>query len=169
MHASVHAGLHGEGFIYALACAAGFTTAKMNLDVDGVDWQIAHPGPKGTVRSPKIECQVKARSAPELRDDCFQLRLDAGGYNKIAGEGFRIPRFLFLVAVPDEISGYAVCTHDAMRLGTAGYWLAMADKPVVPIGEEHPKTIVLSVPRRNLLTVHSLGALLAGDLEGAKS
>ncbi len=56
-----------------------------------------------------------------------------------------------------------------MRLGTAGYWLQMGDKPVAPAGDEDPKSIVLHVPRRNLLTADSLGALLAGDLEGATS
>ncbi len=171
LHASVHQGLHGEGFIHALACAAGYTTTKMNLDLDGVDWQIARAGPQGTVRSPKIECQVKAKSKPDLqKNDCYRVRLEVGRYNKIAGEGFQIPRFLFMVAVPDEAAGYAICTHEAMRLGTAGYWLSMTDKPIVPTGEEHPKkSIVLSVPRRNLLTVDSLGALLAGDLKGAAS
>ncbi len=141
----------------------------MNLDLDGVDWQIAQAGPRGTVRSPKIECQVKAKSKPDLQDDSYRVRLEVGGYNKIAGEGFQIPRFLFMVTVPDKVSDYAVCTHEAMRLGTAGYWLQMGDKPVAPAGDEDPKSIVLHVPRRNLLTADSLGALLAGDLEGATS
>jgi hypothetical protein len=30
----VHQGLHGEGFIYALACAVGFTTSRTNLETD---------------------------------------------------------------------------------------------------------------------------------------
>ncbi|WP_436523768.1 hypothetical protein [Actinoplanes sp. HUAS TT8] len=63
MHKNVHQGLHGEGFIQALACAGGFTTARANLDIDGVDLQIASAGPRGTVRSPKIEVQVKSVSA----------------------------------------------------------------------------------------------------------
>jgi len=72
LQANVHQGLHGEGFIYAMACAAGFTTSKMNLDVDGVDWQIAYPGPKGTTRSPKIEVQVKSWSSPVLEDGMYR-------------------------------------------------------------------------------------------------
>ncbi len=72
LQANVHQGLHGEGFIYAMACAAGFTTSKMNLDLDGVDWQIAYPGPKGTARSPKIEMQVKSWSNPVLEEGTFK-------------------------------------------------------------------------------------------------
>jgi len=63
---NVHQGLHGEGFIYALASAGGFVTSRSNLDVDGVDWQIARPGPQGTSRSPKIEIQVKSSSSPDI-------------------------------------------------------------------------------------------------------
>jgi hypothetical protein len=76
LNRNVHQGLHGEGFIHALACAAGFTTARMNLDLDGVDWQIAHPGPRGTTRSPKIEMQVKSTSAPLVKDGVIHQRLD---------------------------------------------------------------------------------------------
>ena len=35
-----HQGLHGEGFIFALASAAGLLVTKSNLDVDGVDWLV---------------------------------------------------------------------------------------------------------------------------------
>ena len=54
-----HQGLHGEGYIFALACAAGLLASRPILDVDGVDWMIGSPGPLGTARSPKIEVQVK--------------------------------------------------------------------------------------------------------------
>lgn len=167
LNTNVHQGLHGEGFIYALACAAGLTTAKMNLDVDGVDWQIAATGPRGTLRSPKLECQVKSKSNPDLRDNKYRVRLEVEKYNKIAGDGFQVPRFLFTVVVPREPSDYAVCDHDAMRLGTAGYWLSMADFATEPSGDSDPKSVVLEVPRNNLLTTETLQALLIGDLEGA--
>jgi hypothetical protein len=168
LNANVHQGLHGEGFIYALASAAGLTTAKMNLDVDGVDWQIAASGPKGTLRSPKLECQVKSKSNPDFRDNHYRVRLAVESYNKIAGEGFQVPRFLFAVVVPAEASNYAICAHESMKLGTAGYWLSMAGFSVEPIGESSPKSIVLEVPKSNLLTTKSLHALLIGDLEGAR-
>ncbi|GAA2550941.1 hypothetical protein GCM10010435_21370 [Winogradskya consettensis] len=166
MNANVHQGLHGEGFIFALASAAGLTTSRMNLDVDGVDWQIAASGPRGTVRSPKIECQVKSKSAPDLRDEHYRVRLPIESYNKIAGEGFQIPRFLFVVVVPVEASDYAACRHEGMTLGNAGYWLAMAQFAPQSV-EEHGKSIVLDVPKANLLTPVTLRALLIGDLEGA--
>jgi len=55
-----------------------------------------------------------------------------------------------------------------MKLGTAGYWLSMAGFSVEPVGEGSPRSIVLDVPKGNLLTTKTLHALLIGDLEGAR-
>ncbi len=167
LQANVHQGLHGEGFICAMACAAGFTISKMNLDLDGVDWQIAYPGPKGTARSPKIEMQVKSWSNPVLEEGTFKYRLPVQHYNQIAGTGFQLPRFLALVVVPAEAGKYAVCDYESMKLGMAAYWLSLADQEVKPLGENDPKTIAVAVPQRHFLTVDTLSALLSGDLDGA--
>jgi hypothetical protein len=158
----VHQGLHGEGFIYALACAAGFTTSRMNLDLDGVDWQVAHPGPRGTTRSPKIEFQVKSSSAPDMRNGVLRHRLDVAHFNHLAGSGFQIPRFLAVVVVPPSAADYAVCTTEQMRLGTAAYWVSLVDRETLPTEEDNPHSTVVELPLRNLLTTESLGDLLGG-------
>jgi hypothetical protein len=100
LNKNVHQGLHGEGFIYALACAGGFTTSRMNLDLDGVDWQIAYPGPRGTTRSPKIEVQVKSSSAPLIKNGTIRHPLRVAHFNDLAGANFQVPRFLSVVIVP---------------------------------------------------------------------
>lgn len=167
MNKNVHQGLHGEGFIQALANAGGFTTSRMNLDLEGVDLQIAHPGAQGTSRSPRVEIQVKTSASPEIRDGAIRHRLQMAHFNNLAGEGFQIPRFLAVVSVPADFTRFAVCTDDHMRLATAAYWLSLADREVHPTGEGHPGSILVEVPLRNLLSVNALRCLLVGDLEGA--
>jgi hypothetical protein len=54
-----------------------------------------------------------------------------------------------------------------MTLGTAGYWLAMAGFPLNVAETGEPKSVVLEVPRKNLLTPDTLRALVSGDLKGA--
>jgi hypothetical protein len=164
---NVHQGLHGEGFIYALACAGGFTTSRHNLDLDGVDLQIAYPGPRGTTRSPKIEVQVKSSSAPVIKEDAIHHPLHVRHYNQLAGANLQVPRFLSVVIVPPSTENYAVCTDDAMTLSTAAYWLSLADREILPIGEGDASRVTVRVPLRNLLTVDALGCLLDGDLGGA--
>ena len=139
----------------------------MNLDLEGVDWQIAYPGARGTSRSPRIEFQVKTSMTSEIRDRVIRYRLRVAHFNHLAGLGFQIPRYLALVAVPPDPKGYAVCTDDYMRLSTAAYWLSLADHEVRPTGDGHPDSVVVEIPTRNLLTVTSLQCLLTGDLEGA--
>jgi hypothetical protein len=167
LNRNVHQGLHGEGFIHALACAGGFTTSRMNVDLDGVDWQIAYPGPRGTQRSPRIEVQVKTSMAAEVRDGMIHHRLRVEHFNHLAGVGFQIPRFLTLVSVPADATEYAVCTDEHMRLSTAAYWLSLADREVLPAASASPASLVVQVPLRNLLTVTTLRHLLSGDLERA--
>lgn len=159
--------MHGEGFVYALACAAGFTTSRANLDLDGVDLQVAHPGPRGTVRSPKIEIQVKSTSTPLIKDDVIHHRLDVTHFNHLAGAGFQVPRFLAVVIVPADAESYAFCTAQNMCLSTAAYWLSLANRETLPAGPQDPKTVTVAVPMRNLLTVDALGHLLIADEGGA--
>lgn len=166
MNTNVHQGLHGEGFVHALACAGGFTTSRMNLDHDGVDLQVACPGPRGTIRSPKIEFQIKSSSRTEVKGDALHHRLKAKHFNHLAGPGFQVPRFLALVIVPSDVGRYAICTEEVMRLSTAAYWLSLAEQDEVPSGPDERKTVAVRIPRRNLLTVESLSSLLTGDLKG---
>jgi hypothetical protein len=150
-----------------MACAGGFTTSRMNMDVDGVDLQISFPGPKGITRSPKVEMQVKSWAHPILEDGMYKYRLLVRHYNAIAGPGFQLPRFLALVIVPPEPTEYAVCDDRNMRLGTAAYWLSLADQEVRPTGEDDPKSVTVAVPQRNFLTVRTLSALVSGEPVGA--
>ena len=167
LEGNVHQGLHGEAFVYALACAAGLCSAKPFPDFDGVDWQIGHPGPRGTRRSPKIEVQVKTWSNPVEKDGHWQYRLRAPHYNSLAGSNLQVPRFLALVIVPQRRADYARCDAESMRLSRAGYWLSLADREEIPEGDDPTRTVAVAVPKRQLLTVETLSALVDGDLTAA--
>jgi hypothetical protein len=165
--AQQHQGLHGEGFIFALASSAGLVVMRSNLDVDGVDWLIAHPGPVGTVRSPKIEMQVKTWSAPHERGGAWQFRMAARHFNALAGPGFELRRYLGLVTVPGDPGGYASCETSRMSLGHAAYWVSLADQEPYPRAGEDSQTVLVPVPQRNLLTPATLKALVRGEDLGA--
>jgi hypothetical protein len=110
--AQQHQGLHGEGYVFAMASVAGLLACRPTLDVDGVDWLIGSPGPLGTSRSPKIEVQVKTWSRPVGDTDSWAYRLSTRQFNALAGRGFDLRRFLIMVAVPDAASRFAVCDAD---------------------------------------------------------
>ena len=160
-----HQGLHGEGYVFAMACTAGLLVSRPILDVDGVDWLIGSPGPLGTARSPKIEVQVKTWSRPEGDDRSWRYRLSTPHFNSLAGPGFDLRRYLILLTVPDEAANFAMCDADCMRLRHAAYWVSLADRAPLADVPETPASVMVQVPHRNLLTPETLRALVAGDLE----
>lgn len=163
--AQQHQGLHGEGYIFAMASTAGLLASRPILDVDGVDWLVGSPGPLGTARSPKVEVQVKTWSQPVGDSDSWRFRLSTRHFNALAGPGFDLRRYLIIVTVPDEVSRFAVCDADCMRLHHAAYWVSLADREPLADDPEAPATTTVRVPRRHLLTPSSLRALVAGEPE----
>lgn len=151
-------GYFGESFVRVLASAAGLIAGQQDLDHTGVDFSIDFPGARGTARFPKIEAQVKSWSSPKGNDLCWQYSMDVGNYNDLAGEGFVIPRYLFLIIVPPDVRQYAYVDETSMRLSHCGYWASLRDLPVVDPAAQ--QKITVHVPKSNLLTVGELRTLL---------
>jgi hypothetical protein len=167
LHRNVHQGSYGEAFVHALACAAGFTVGRQHLDVHGVDWQIASAGPRGSLRDPRIEVQVKTWTSARKTPSDWVGRLRAAHFNALAGRGFMIPRFLVAVIVPKDPDDYVQSSPAAMILSHAAYWLSLADQP--PTDTDGSETVSVQVPRSNLLTVETLTALVHGEQEGTRA
>jgi hypothetical protein len=153
-------GYFGESFVRVLASAAGLIAGKEDLDMMGVDFTLGYPGSRGTTRFPKIEVQVKSWSRPAGPADAWHYPMKIAHYNNLAGDGYCVPRYLFLVVVPSDAEQYAYADDDALRLRHCGYWVSLADRPTVRIDPK--KTITVQVPKRNMLTVPALRALLTG-------
>jgi len=153
-----HQGYFGESFVRVLVSAAGLIAGQQDVDHTGVDFSIDFPGVRGTVRFPKIEAQVKSWSSPKGSDHAWHYTMDIEHYNNIAGMDFSVRRFLFLIIVPSDVREFAEVDDDSMRLSHCGYWLSLADQPV--IDPETQGSITVRVPKRNKLTVPALLGLL---------
>jgi hypothetical protein len=77
----------GYVFVRAVAYAAGFSCSRPEVDDDSVDLCIARRGPGGTVRSPRLELQVKCTGAGALKKQelGFQLPLKNGSSDFFVG------------------------------------------------------------------------------------
>jgi hypothetical protein len=153
-----HQGYFGESFVRVLVSAAGLIAGQQDVDHTGVDFSIDFPGVRGTARFPKIEAQVKSWSSPKGSDHAWHYTMDVEHYNNIAGADFSVRRFLFLIIVPSDVTEFAEIDETSMRLSHCGYWLSLADQPV--IDPETQGSITVRVPKRNKLTVPALLALL---------
>jgi hypothetical protein len=154
-----HQGYFGESFVRVLVSAAGLVAGKQDVDHTGVDFSIDFPGVRGTARFPKIEAQVKSWSSPRGSEHAWHYTMDIDHYNNLAGADFSVRRFLFLIIVPADVDKFAEVDEMSMRLSHCGYWLSLADQPV--ISPEKQGSITVRVPKRNKLTVPALLDLLS--------
>ncbi|RBQ20607.1 DUF4365 domain-containing protein [Spongiactinospora rosea] len=158
-----HQGWYGECFVQVLAAAAGLQASALTPDCTGVDFDISAPV---EIRGdfPAMRVQVKTWARPKGdKDDWIYPRLTQKRFNALAGGERRIPRFLFLVIVPDDVSEYAKGDQEGLLLSHAAYWLSLADRDQI----ESPRcnsTVTVRVPKKNILTVKSLRELLDPDL-----
>jgi hypothetical protein len=153
-----HQGYFGESFVRVLASAAGLIAGQQDVDHTGVDFSIDLPGTRGTVRFPKIEAQVKSWSSPKGTDFFWDYPMNVHHYNNLAGEGFAVSRYLFLIIVPSDTDKYAYVDETSMRLSHCGYWASLHDLPV--IDQATQRNVTVHVPKRNVLTVNALRSLL---------
>jgi hypothetical protein len=154
-----HQGYFGECFIRVLAGAAGLIAGEQDVDVTGVDLSITSPGTSGTIRFPMIEAQVKTWRNPRGSDEAWHYSLSVPRFNNLAGTDFAVPRFLFLVIVPPDVDRFAEADANALRLYHCGYWVSLAKHNPIPLSFRQSTTI--RIPKRNLLTVEALKALLS--------
>jgi hypothetical protein len=161
LNEQVHQGHFGEGFIWALACAAGLNPGKRSLDVDGVDIIVGFPGKLGKIKSPSLEAQIKSWSQPKVRDRHFAYPLPVSNFNALVGKvGVELasPRYLFLVIVPKNAESYAKATVAGLTLSHAAYWLDLMDEEEIDPEVQESKTVY--VPQTNLLTSDMLRELI---------
>ncbi len=149
-----HQGHYGEGFVQALAAAAGLQTARPYPDCTGIDLQLTVPSERDG-DFPRIEVQVKSWSKPKRREGNWHYRgLTEKQFNALAGPR-RVPRYLFLVIVPDSATLYTDAAESGLVLAHAAYWRSLADEPRIeaPSTMAH-KTVLVS--EDNLLNVDTL-------------
>lgn len=150
-------GYFGESFVRVLASAAGLVASKPDLDMMGVDFILSYPGSRGTTRFPMIDVQVKSWSRAAGSVDMWHYPMKVKHFNNLAGGGYSVPRYLFLVIVPDDEEQYAEVDADALRLRHCGYYVSLADRAKVDGSQQQ---VTVTVPKSNVLTVQALRGLM---------
>lgn len=85
-----------KAYVMPVASIAGFQTSEPGPDNDGIDWTIAAPGVRGTVRSPQLDVQVKAHGAAPLAGD-RTFALKQRNYELLIGTDWHVPRILVVM------------------------------------------------------------------------
>jgi hypothetical protein len=85
-------------------------------------------------------------------------------FNKLAGGDYTVPRYLFLVVVPDDPGEYTEISADGMLLRFQGYYLSLSAEDPVDNPKSDRKRAV-HVPIGNILTVRTLLTLMFPEPE----
>ncbi|MGH3166485.1 MAG: DUF4365 domain-containing protein [Trebonia sp.] len=156
-----HQGKFGEDYVRVLASAAGLIVYTPDLDRDGVDLLLRLPARTGVAAYPSIDVQVKSWSRPRKSGGTWRFDgLNEVQFNKLAGSDYTVPRYLFLVVVPDDSRQYAEISPDGMLLRFQGYYLSLSEEPLIDNPNPDRKHAV-HVPIGNVLTVGTLLTLMS--------
>lgn len=155
-----HQGKFGEDYVRVLASAAGLLVYTPDKDYDGVDFLLRWPGRVGAAASPAIDVQVKSWSRPRKSGGTWRFDgLTEVQFNKLAGRDYTVPRYLFLVVVPDDPGQYSEISANGMLLRYQGYYLSLREEALFnePSSARRP---TVHVPIGNILTVGTLQTLM---------
>lgn len=160
----MHEDQQKEQFSNAYVRAVAAAAYKPEVDDDSVDWGIGARGAGGTVRSPKVELQLKSTSQDVIKADHLAYPLKRKNFDELRFDDYQVPRILVVVVVPDDVAFWLTQSEDALALRHCGYWLSIRGRPVSTNADEVPVTVHL--PRTQVFSVVDLTAMMDRVGEG---
>jgi hypothetical protein len=144
-------------YVRAIAHAAGYFVqeASRSFDGDGIDLTVLSRDRRGTVRSPRVELQVKATSEPVVGDP-FPYDLSVKNYHELRDEEFQIPRILVVMVLPTSPEHWTASSEEALILRHCAWWLSLRGAPDTP----NTAAVRVRIPRRNYFHVEPLQEMM---------
>ncbi|MFC0042711.1 DUF4365 domain-containing protein [Actinomadura rayongensis] len=151
-----HQGKFAEDYVRALASAAGLLVYKDDLDYDGIDLGFRYPGRAGHMSSPSVEVQIKSCSNPRFSGgELLYDGLTEVQYNKLVDGPFTVPRYLFVVVVPQDRDSFATVETRGTLLSQLAYFHGFEGEAAIPEPKARSRHRV-RVPLANVLTARTL-------------
>jgi hypothetical protein len=151
-----------NAYLRAVVATAGFGIYRPDPDEDSVDWGVAARGGKGTVRSPRVELQLKCTAADLPDPDSLHYTLKLKNYNDLKAANLLVPRILVVVRVPDQPDDWLRQTEDELALRHCGYWMSLRGRP----DTLNETSVTMLLPRRQVFAVGSLREMMTRVGEG---
>jgi hypothetical protein len=148
-----------RAYVAAVAAGAGYVTAIMDFDRDGVDLQIR----AGGAMRPSLDIQLKATiNLGEPKGGAFRFPLKRRNYDLLLAETM-IPRILVVLDLPRNEADWLQVTPDSLILRRCAYWASLGGKSET--GNKESVTILIQ--SQNRFDVDSLKALMEQARRGA--
>jgi len=142
-----------HAYVKAIAACAGFAWSKPSVDDDSVDLCLHQRGGGGTIRSPRLDLQLKCKASnPPDDPNGFSHSLKIKNYDDLRESNVQVPRILVVVLVPEDVNQWIDHQEPQMALRHCGYWHSL--RGLGPSENAQGQTVRIS--RTNQFNVASL-------------
>lgn len=157
MHLDMQKEQFSKAYVQAVAACAGFAWSVPSVDDDSVDMVLHHTGGGGTIRSPRVELQLKCAAALLPTGNSFAHSLKLKNYDDLRAEDLLVPRILVVVLVPELPAEWLAHSEQELAMRRCGYWCSLRGLPA----SANTTGQTVQMPRSQALTVPALQALMA--------
>jgi len=157
MHLNQRKELFSRAYVHAVTAVAGYSTYAPSVDDDSIDLGIAEAGGSGTLKSPRLELQLKCTSGDDGEGDTLAFPLKRKNYDDLRAHVL-VPRILLVVTVPsDDTKDWLQHGDEEMVLRRCGLWVSLQGQP----SSENEASVTVHLPRINVFSPDALRSLMA--------
>lgn len=152
-----------RAYVQAVAATAGFRVQEgPQPDDDSVDLTIADRGPGGTVRSPKLDVQLKCQLGRPAHLTSWGYDLKAKNYEDMRHTDLQVPRILVVVVVPEDVAAWLEQDEERLLMRHCAWWVSLRG-----LAESSNKnTVRVQLPETQWFDVQGLTDIMARIRQG---
>ena len=144
-------------YAHAIATGAGFKLYDPRVDDESVDVGLAQTGGNGTVRSPRLEVQLKCTEQQLLKEEGVHFPLKRKNYDDLRDANLMVPKILVVMLVPPDLAQWLTqVPEQQICLHRHAWWMSLRGAEE-RAGVETP-TVIL--PRAQLFNPAALTTIM---------
>lgn len=156
MHITQQKEQFSRAYVKAVATVAGYSLSYPDVDDDSIDVSISETGGNGSIRSPRIDVQLKCTSGEAVNNGTVSLHLKMKNYNDLRPSNVLVPRILIIIVVPNNVENWLDQTEEKLSLYHCGYWHSLRGAEE----SENEENITISFPSSQVFTKDQLQSMM---------
>ncbi len=149
-------------YVRAVASVAGCDLSRYEVDDDSVDLFVKARVAGSTLRSARLDVQLKCTAQDVVRQEALHYPLKQKNYDELIGVDHCIPRILVVVVVPQDLDQWLDQSEEALILRRCGYWYSLSGLE----GSAAVFKTTLRIPRRQVFSVKALNTMMQRIADG---
>lgn len=153
-----------RAYVQAVAAVTGFAWSVPSVDDDSIDMTLSDRGGRGTLRSPKLDLQLKCHASLAPTEPTFSFPIKIKNYDDLRDESVMVPRILVVVLVPERVEEWMSHSEESLALRRCGYWVSLHGLPPTT----NTSTVSIEIPRVQCFDPENLAQIMdrirSGDL-----